>query len=96
MSFEVAALFVAEVLMLLDFRQTIYIAQNPGKFYEINVLLGKHPSVPIVCLYFGACMVALATGCYYFDLPGLVACIAVSILEAYVVVKNRKLFGAWW
>ena len=96
MLISVLAILVAEVLLLLDFRQTLYIAQNPGRFYEINRLLGPHPSVPTVCLYFLGCMAVLAAGCYYFEAAGFGASVAVAILEAYVVVKNRKLFGAWW
>ena len=33
------------MLHIIDWRQTRYIAKNPDNFYEINPILGEHPSV---------------------------------------------------
>lgn len=47
-----------EVLHLVDWGQTLDIARNPQRFYEINPTLGRHPSVGKVNLYMGAWAVA--------------------------------------
>jgi hypothetical protein len=40
------------VLKFVDWRQTRYIAKNPDKYYEMNPMLGKHPSTKEVDAYF--------------------------------------------
>lgn len=40
------------VLHIIDWGQTLDIARNPDKFYEMNPLLGKHPSIGKVNTYF--------------------------------------------
>lgn len=42
---------VWQVMHIIDWGQTVDIAKNPGKYYEINPLLGKHPSVEKVHKY---------------------------------------------
>lgn len=39
-------------LMVIDWQQTREIAENPDKYWEINPLVGKHPSVGKVDRYF--------------------------------------------
>jgi len=41
-------------LHLIDWAQTITIAQNPDQYHENNFILGKHPSVAGVNIYMGA------------------------------------------
>lgn len=41
-----------------DWLQTRQIAKNPDKFYEMNPILGKHPSTGEVDLYFAASLAA--------------------------------------
>jgi hypothetical protein len=41
-----------QVLHFIDWRQTRYIAKNPDDYYEMNPILGKHPSTTTVDLYF--------------------------------------------
>ncbi len=38
--------------LLIDMGQTLHIADNPNKYYEMNPLLGKHPSKEKVVGYF--------------------------------------------
>ena len=38
--------------LLIDMAQTLYIADHPDKYHEINPLLGKHPSKEKVGGYF--------------------------------------------
>lgn len=50
---------VATILTAVDWGQTLYISDNPDRFYEKqNFLLGKHPSRGSVNLYFGLSMIA--------------------------------------
>lgn len=39
-------------LKLMDWSQTRYIAKHPNEYYEINPILGRHPSTSDVDLYF--------------------------------------------
>lgn len=39
------------ILHILDWGQTLDIARNPHRFYEINPILGRHPSVGKVDTY---------------------------------------------
>lgn len=40
-----------QVLHIVDWGQTRHIAKNPDQFYEINPILGRHPSVGEVDTY---------------------------------------------
>jgi len=33
-----------QIIHFIDWKQTLYIADNPDEYYEINPILGKHPS----------------------------------------------------
>lgn len=41
-----------QILHFIDWRQTRYIAKNPEDYYEMNPVLGKHPSTYKVDAYF--------------------------------------------
>ncbi|PRZ51238.1 hypothetical protein BX589_12079 [Paraburkholderia fungorum] len=91
-----ACLAIAVAALCLDWRQTLQIARNPATLSEINVILGKHPSVSRVCWYFGACvlLVVLLTGLlWWYALPGLAVglCVLVGVFEAAVVWRNFRL-----
>jgi hypothetical protein len=45
-------------LKLADFSQTMKIADNPDDYYELNPILGKHPSREDVIFYFVGTYVA--------------------------------------
>jgi hypothetical protein len=42
----------------VDWLQTREIAKNPEKYYEMNPILGSHPSTKEVDAYFAACALA--------------------------------------
>ena len=52
------------LLHVADWRQTLNIAKNPDRFYEVNPLIGEHPSESKVNTYMAA-SAALHTGIAY-------------------------------
>lgn len=48
---DTAREIIWEGLHVVDWGQTRYIAKHPDKFYEINPLIGKHPSTSKVDIY---------------------------------------------
>lgn len=92
----IACLVAAIVALALDWLQTLSIARNPAQWAEINVILGKHPTVARVCWYFGVCavlVVLLTWLLWWYALPGLALglCVLVAIFEAGVVWRNFRL-----
>ena len=57
----------ALAVMVIDWGQTRYIAQHPGVYYERNPLLGRHPSVQGVDLYFASMIVGSALFANYLS-----------------------------
>ena len=49
---EKGLLIASTVAMVVDWRQTVYIANHPGRYWECNPILGRHPSEREVNLYF--------------------------------------------
>lgn len=49
---------LAIAMLLADLSQTTQIARQPERFFEKNLLLGKHPSSSAVNAYFGANILA--------------------------------------
>lgn len=47
-------------LHIIDWGQTRYIAKNPKTFFERNAILGKHPTVDKVDMYFAGTLIAHA------------------------------------
>lgn len=43
-----------EVLLVMDWKQTRYIANNPDKYHEVNPLLGTHPTASEVDRFMAA------------------------------------------
>lgn len=56
-----------QVLNVVDWRQTRYIAGNPADYNECNPLLGAHPSTGDVDVYFAA--IAVTHGVISYLLP---------------------------
>ena len=52
-------------LIIGDWGQTRYIAQNPDRYQEYNPILGSHPSTGSVDLYFATSIVAHAAIAYF-------------------------------
>ena len=44
--------YSSNMMSIVDWSQTRYIAENPDKYWEVNPLLGKHPSRARVDNYF--------------------------------------------
>jgi len=42
---------IASGFIVLDWSQTLYIADHPDQFYETNSIMGKHPSRATVNVY---------------------------------------------
>ena len=83
-------------MLVLDWLQTLWIARNPNLTWEINIILGKHPSVSRVCLYFAICIaivlaVALALWWFTYYLAAVIICYVIALFEAVVVWRNHKL-----
>lgn len=56
---EIGLQILANVLHLLDWRQTLEIVNHPDRWSEQNILLGDHPSRKEVNLYFGGTAILL-------------------------------------
>jgi hypothetical protein len=57
---EKALLAAATVAMVIDWRQSRVIAENPGQYHERNPFLGRHPSRGTVDIYFAAALLGNA------------------------------------
>jgi hypothetical protein len=81
--------------LVVDWLQTLCIAREPDRFYEVNVLLGKHPSAARVSWYFGACVLLLLVGAmsaYWYGAYriGAVVCVLIAVFECGVTLHNRR------
>jgi len=88
MSYLLLAFVLAELFLFVDLLQTRYISKHPEKFYEINILLGNHPSIFAVNTYFILWFIGVGV-LYYFGLVYILA--AVAVMELYVTARNYKL-----
>lgn len=83
---------VAETTLAVDWLQTRQIALQPAKYSETNILLGAHPGVTAVNVYFGAVILA-----DYIITANVAPATAVKInttltvLEVLVILKNISL-----
>ena len=89
-------LALAVLFLSLDWLQTLSIARNPMLFSELNIILGKHPSVTRVCVYFALCIgiliaVSVALWLFAYYLAAVVICYIVALFEAVVVWRNHTL-----
>lgn len=87
--FILTAVLVA--LFLVDWSQTRFIAKNPALFYETNFILGKHPTVRKVNIYFGGWVAAVVVLAFSLPEPyALAAGALATALEAFITVRNQK------
>lgn len=92
-TFALISLTAMIFALSLDWLQTLWIARNPVKASEINVILGKHPSVARVCWYFAAWIVvlagiAVALFAFGWIWPAVALCVLAAVFEAVVVIRN--------
>ena len=81
------------LLLLADWNQTRQIAGHPEKWYETNIILGKHPSKKKVDIYFASVILGVNTLDYFIDNDKISngLWIGVTILEGSVVYHNYGL-----
>jgi hypothetical protein len=91
--FLILTFLLAELFLIVDLLQTRYIASNPQKFRELNVVLGEHPSVSAVNLYFAAWLVGMAVLAYLGTtmIWPVLALAGVAVFEAGCTYRNYKL-----
>ena len=79
-------------LHIIDWRQTLKIARNPGRWWEINPLLGGHPSVGRVYAYFSAGLVAVIGLALLLPQPmGMVFAAFIIGIETGMVFLNYRI-----
>jgi len=82
---------IATVVSLYDCLQTIEIANNPNKWYEINPKLGDHPSEFDVKQYFAVC--TAINLCTWYALDNLGYHNAAKYLELGIIGFEAILIG---
>lgn len=76
------------VLLFIDWTQTMTIASNPEIWFELNPILGKHPSPTFVTRYFIAVAmlaVVFLVIKHRFIIPTF---IMMTMIQAFFVVRN--------
>ena len=84
---------LAEITLLIDWKQTRYISNHPEKFFEINKFLGPHPTLNAVDAYFTAwvvCTGAFAFLAQEYHIADYVL-LGIAIGEALVTFRNKML-----
>jgi hypothetical protein len=83
----------ANTLLVVDWLQTRYIADNPDKHGEINPIMGKHPSMGEVNAYFlGSAIVMNLIGEYALDSPDKKTFyVFITGMETLAISNNIKL-----
>ena len=86
-----ALLLLLVSLLLVDWSQTRFIAKNPARFTEINPILGKHPSLRAVNIYFSCCIALSVAGAYSLPFWWAIGVgTAVVALEAFITIRNYR------
>lgn len=84
---------IAILTLIIDWLQTRYIAKHPEKYSELNVILGPHPSVVAVNIYFMICIAIIGAVAYFATEPyGAVGCGLLAVFEILVTIRNYR-FG---
>lgn len=87
-------LFIAsEALLLADWLQTRQIVKNPDKYHETNRILGEHPSMGAVNLYFASWMVGNYLLADYAGEKYRTAYLTGVVGVQFIVVRNNALLG---
>ena len=87
------ATLAAVITLVVDWMQTRYISKNPDKYHEINKILGLHPSLEAVNIYFALCIVGVLALSHFFveNLYVTGFLIALAFFEALVTAHNYKI-----
>lgn len=86
---ETAIFVAAELLVAVDLVQTRDFLHGRANGYEINPLLGAHPSDARLLATGGAAMLALAAGWYFLPSPWR-DCVTLPVLFVEVPVVTRN------
>ena len=82
----------AIALLAVDWLQTRFIAKNPARFHEINPILGKHPSLRVVNVYFACCIALALAGAYFLPFWWAIGAGSVLVaLETFITIRNYRL-----
>lgn len=78
------------VLQVADWGQARYISEHPEKYYEINPILGEHPSIEEVNIYFAGSIIGKTLISYLLP-PKLRRIWQVGNIGAstYLVIRNN-------
>lgn len=83
------------LFLVVDWLQTRYIATHTDRYYETNFILGIHPSVMKVNVYFAVCVAAVLALYVYlgqqFAMSLNVGFGLLAAFEAYITYRNYKL-----
>ena len=80
-------------LHFVDWRQTRTIAKNPDRYYEINPILGRHPSTTEVDIYFAATTLLHPIISHYLPQPYRKWFQSVSVILSGTCVVNNFVVG---
>jgi hypothetical protein len=75
-------------ILFLDWGETLNIAQNPERFHEMNPILGRHPSVTTVNLYFGAVIATRGVTSYLLPRSKRRKLEIISLGEGWTQINN--------
>lgn len=83
---------LALILLGVDWLQTLQIARNPYRWGEMNALLGEHPSVSRVNVYFALCFAAsIGVAWLLWGTVDLALCAAaLCAMQAWCVLHNWR------
>jgi hypothetical protein len=85
---------LAEITLLIDWKQTRYISNHPEKFFEVNKFLGPHPSILSVDSYFTAWVVCTAAFAYLTQDYKISDYVLVFIAAGeFIVTFRNKMIG---
>ena len=80
---------VATGLKIIDFGQTLDIAKNPDEYYEINPIIGKHPSTSRVKKYFYASLITQPIITYLLPTDYREAWLGANIVISFYLVERN-------
>lgn len=93
LALSLIAVLVLIALLVADWRQTLVIARNPHRLRERNPILGEHPPVWWVHVYFAAAvLIVLAMAYGLRHEPAWSAWLAgiAAVMQAVPVVHNHR------
>ena len=80
-------------LHTMDWTQTLHIARNPDKYYEMNQTLGRHPSEGRVNSYFAATALLNTGAAWLLPKPWRTMWQVGFIVDRYAYVQHNRRIG---